>query len=280
MRCWPWCIKESQKKKKKESGFGGYKSHWRWDGVGMKLGGNTKNFLLWCFSTCPRGPSGLELEKWQAWKMRNRFGTCYSQLEHRKPQTQFFLDPVTFSLVQMPVFHTFPSVQGLQVSTSVCQEGQLYQTGTQVIITRVFMSGTCPSFPSKIWWGQVSWLWVPHPWGFREGRALIVGGMSTQAVWPEGTVLGIWKERCESPFKQRISFHSRKIGRQITLTWKDFLFTEPLCCKPCLSEGKRNQGVPKQDPESQTSTPHFANSADWDSLSSKSQNLTLLNHKR
>lgn len=67
----------------------------------------------------------------------------------------------------------------------------------------------------------VNWELLNHVGGFSEGRALIVGGMSTQAVWPEGTVWGLWKERCDSPLKQRIGFNSRKIGRQIALTWKD-----------------------------------------------------------
>lgn len=156
------------------------------------------------------------------------------------------------------------------------------------------MSGTCPSFPSKICWGQVSLLGVPHPWEkmWWTGSSWITLGASEKGgPW-------FWVECPCRRSDQRVQFWDYG-KRGASLHWsresilireklegkslwpeRTFLFAEPLCCKPCLSDGKRNQRVPKHDPESQTSTPHFANSADWDRLSGKSRHLTLLNHKR
>lgn len=77
LRCWFSCTKERLGGGAgRESGFGGYKSHWRWDGVVVKAWGNTKNFLLWWFFyLSERAPrvrvgkvAGLEDEK-QIWDM-------------------------------------------------------------------------------------------------------------------------------------------------------------------------------------------------------------------
>lgn len=110
--------------------------------------------------------------------------------------------------------------------------------GSVIIISpRLFISGTCPSFPADL--GQVSLILFPIPgstrdesgapesgWGLWSDGGSAFGQMPIQQIRPEDTLLGIQKEiMCRElcvPIQAENQLSSKKTGTQITWTWTHF----------------------------------------------------------